>query len=129
MAEQKLVSIRVDAKDRRRRLVRLTPKGFAMVESLSPVVDASARKVVVGLTEAEEVRLLQLLDKAVISTAKMHAERRTRRKDSDAAGLGAGLGQPSEGLAAGLAAARLARMAAASVDEIVDEDDDPSSDT
>lgn len=84
MAEQKLVSIRVDTRDRRRRLVRLTPKGFAMVESLSPVVDACARKVVVGLTEAEEVRLLQLLDKAVISTAKMHADRRTRRgKDAE----------------------------------------------
>ncbi len=85
MAEQKLVSIRVDAKDRRRRLVRLTPKGYAMVESLSPVVDQASRRVVVGLTEAEEVRLLQLLDKAVTSTAKMHADRRTRRKDPDAA--------------------------------------------
>lgn len=84
MAQNKLVSIRVDVKDRRRRLVRLTPKGYAMVESLSPVVDQASRKVVVGLSEAEEVRLLQLLDKAVTSTAKMHAERRTRRKDPGA---------------------------------------------
>jgi DNA-binding MarR family transcriptional regulator len=82
MAEQKLVAIRVDTKDRRRRLVRLLPKGVAMVESLSPVVDAAARRVVVGLTEAEEVRLLQLLDKAVSST-RGHAERRGRRKESD----------------------------------------------
>lgn len=81
MAEQKLVAIRVDAKDRRRRLVRLLPKGFAMVESLSPVVDAAARRVVMGLTEAEELRLLQLLDKAV-SSSRMQAERRGRRREA-----------------------------------------------
>jgi DNA-binding MarR family transcriptional regulator len=89
MAEQKLVSIRVDAKDRRRRLVKLTPKGMQMFESLSPVVDQASRKVIVGLTEPEEVRLLQLLDKAVTSTAKMHAERRRVRRDDTSALLAA----------------------------------------
>lgn len=82
MAEQKLVAIRVDTKDRRRRLVRLLPKGFAMVESLSPVVDAATRRVVMGLSEAEETKLLQLLDKAV-STTRVQTERRGRRREPE----------------------------------------------
>lgn len=79
MAESKLVSIRVDPKDRRRRLVRLTPKGFSLVESLSPVVDQATRGVIVGLDEHEEQQLLGLLDKAVIATMQLHAERKARR--------------------------------------------------
>jgi DNA-binding MarR family transcriptional regulator len=79
MAKEKLVTIKVDARDRRRRLVRLTPKGRALEEALSPVVDAAARQVVTGLTEKDEQALLALLDKAVTATAAMHAERRARR--------------------------------------------------
>ncbi|MFO0682256.1 MAG: MarR family winged helix-turn-helix transcriptional regulator [Sandaracinus sp.] len=67
MAEEKLVSIKVDARDRRRRLVRLTAKGKAMAEALAPVVDAGARNVFSGLSEAEEQRLLGLLDKLCAS--------------------------------------------------------------
>lgn len=67
MAEDKLVSIKVDARDRRRRLVRLTAKGKAMAEALAPVVDAGARNVFSGLSEAEEQRLLGLLDKLCAS--------------------------------------------------------------
>jgi DNA-binding MarR family transcriptional regulator len=92
MAEQKLVGIRVDTRDRRRRLVRLLPAGFAMVESLSPVVDAAARRVVGGLSETEEVQLLKLLDKAV-SSSRQHAERRGRRRGTEglaADGIGPG---------------------------------------
>jgi DNA-binding MarR family transcriptional regulator len=67
MAEEKLVSIKVDARDRRRRLVRLTAKGKAMAEALAPVVDSMARNVFQGLTEADEQRLLALLDKVCAS--------------------------------------------------------------
>lgn len=63
MAEEKLVSIKVDARDRRRRLVRLTNKGKALIEALAPVVDAAARNMIVGLTEQEEQKLLHLLDR------------------------------------------------------------------
>jgi DNA-binding MarR family transcriptional regulator len=74
MAEEKLVSIKVDARDRRRRLVRLTPKGKALAEALAPVVDAMARNVFSGLTEAEEQRLLSLLDKVCASVVMTHAQ-------------------------------------------------------
>jgi hypothetical protein len=56
-----------------------------MVESLSPIVDAAARRVVGGLSETEEVKLLQLLDKAV-SSSRQHAERRGRRRGAEGAG-------------------------------------------
>lgn len=114
MAEQKLVSIKVDAKDRRRRLVRLTPKGMQMFESLSPVVDQASRKVIVGLTEPEEVRLLQLLDKAVTSTAKMNADRRRARRDDTSALLAA--------------AARRTAAGASGEHDAVGEDDDMGDD-
>lgn len=80
MAEEKLVTIKVDARDRRRRLVRLTSKGKALAEALAPVVDAMARNVFSGLSEAEEQRLLALLDKACASVVltKTPAQRRTR---------------------------------------------------
>jgi DNA-binding MarR family transcriptional regulator len=93
MAEQKLVGIKVDTRDRRRRLVRLLPAGFAMVESLSPVVDAAARRVVGGLSEIEEVKLLQLLDKAV-SSSRQRAERRGRRRGAE--GLGGSEGSAGD---------------------------------
>ncbi len=80
MAEEKLVSIKVDARDRRRRLVRLTTKGKALAEALAPVVDAGARNVFSGLSEAEEQRLLALLDKlcASVVMTKSPATRRSR---------------------------------------------------
>jgi DNA-binding MarR family transcriptional regulator len=80
MAEEKLVSIKVDARDRRRRLVRLTAKGKALAEALAPVVDGAARNVFSGLSEAEEQRLLSLLDKlcASVVMTKSPASRRSR---------------------------------------------------
>lgn len=80
MAEEKLVSIKVDARDRRRRLVRLTAKGKALAEALAPVVDSMARNVFSGLSEAEEQRLLSLLDKACASVVltKSPTQRRSR---------------------------------------------------
>ena len=56
------------------------PKGFSLVESLSPVVDQATRGVVVGLNEPEEQKLLALLDKAVMATMQLHAERKARRR-------------------------------------------------
>jgi DNA-binding MarR family transcriptional regulator len=81
MAEEKLVSIKVDARDRRRRLVRLTTKGKALAEALAPVVDAGARNVFSGLSEAEEQRLLSLLDKlcASVVMTKSPSSRRVPR--------------------------------------------------
>ena len=81
MADEKLVSIKVDARDRRRRLVRLTTKGKTLAEALAPVVDAGARNVFSGLSEAEEQRLLSLLDKlcASVVMTKTSSSRRMPR--------------------------------------------------
>lgn len=68
MAEHKLLTTKVDPKDRRRRLVRITGKGRRLQESLAPIVDEAVRNVVTGLTEDEERQLLALLDKTVIAT-------------------------------------------------------------
>lgn len=67
MGEMKLASIKIDAADRRRRLVRLTPKGLAFEQALEPVVDAAMRHAVMGLEEHEEYELLRILDKMVQS--------------------------------------------------------------
>jgi DNA-binding MarR family transcriptional regulator len=67
LGEQKLVTIKVDAQDRRRRLVRLTPKGLAFEQALEPVVDMAMRHAVIGLEEDEEYELLRILDKTVRS--------------------------------------------------------------
>lgn len=82
MQQKKLVTIKVDARDRRRRLVRLTAKGRALEESLSPLVDAAVRNTVTGLNEDEERMLLALLDRAVAATMRLHKERRRRNAAS-----------------------------------------------
>ena len=81
MAEEKLVSIKVDARDRRRRLVRLTAKGKALIEALAPVVDSAARNMIVGLTEQEEQKLLQLLDRACACVVVTKSAGRARRSE------------------------------------------------
>jgi len=81
LAEMKLVTIKVDAQDRRRRLVRLTPKGVAFEQALEPVVDAAMRHAVIGLDENEEYELLRILDKTVRSMIEVLAVvRRDRRR-------------------------------------------------
>lgn len=81
MGEMKLVQIKVDTKDRRRRLVRLTPKGMAFEQALEPVVDAAIRHAVIGLEESEEYELLRILDKTVRSMMEvLSMVRRDRRK-------------------------------------------------
>jgi DNA-binding MarR family transcriptional regulator len=81
MAEEKLVSIKVDARDRRRRLVRLTAKGKALIEALAPVVDAAARNMIVGLSEQEEQKLLHLLDRACACVVMSKGAGRGRRSE------------------------------------------------
>lgn len=80
MVREKLVVVRTDPTDRRRRLVRLTPKGRALEESLSPLVDAAVRNMVSGLEEGEERLLLSMLDRAVVATMRTEGERRRRRR-------------------------------------------------
>ncbi len=83
MAEEKLVTVRVDSRDRRRRLVRLTTKGRALEESLAPVIDGIVRNLVTGLDEQEEQILLRLVDKAVMATLafqSVRGGRKTRRE-------------------------------------------------
>jgi MarR family transcriptional regulator, organic hydroperoxide resistance regulator len=77
MSAQKLVTVKVDAADRRRRLVRLTAKGRALEESLSPLVERAVRNMTTGLTEDEERLFLSLLDRVVLGT--MHIEGQRRR--------------------------------------------------
>lgn len=81
LAEMKLVTIKVDAQDRRRRLVRLTPKGIAFEQALEPVVDAAIRHTVMGLEEHEEYEFLRILDKTVRSMIEvMNIVKRERRR-------------------------------------------------
>lgn len=81
LAEMKVVTIKVDAKDRRRRLVRLTPKGVAFEQALEPVVDAAIRHTVIGLEEDEEYEFLRILDKTVRSMIEvMNIVKRDRRR-------------------------------------------------
>jgi MarR family transcriptional regulator, organic hydroperoxide resistance regulator len=80
MANDKLVTIKVDAKDRRRRLVRLTAKGRALEESLSPLVDAAVRNMVTGFSDEEAIFLVQVLDKAVRGTMETEQDRRRRSR-------------------------------------------------
>lgn len=63
LTEMKLVTVKVDMGDRRRRLVRLTQKGFDYEQALEPVVDRAIRHIVLGLDEREEYELLRILDK------------------------------------------------------------------
>ncbi|AKF08092.1 MarR family winged helix-turn-helix transcriptional regulator [Sandaracinus amylolyticus] len=80
MAKDKQVTIKVDARDRRRRLVRLTAKGRALEESLSPLVDSAVRNMVTGFTDEEAMFLVQLLDKAVRSTMDRETDRKRRSR-------------------------------------------------
>lgn len=90
MGEMKLISIKVDQTDRRRRLVRLTPKGVSFEQALEPVVDAAMRHAVMGLEEHEEYELLRILDKMVQSMMAVlsivqKGRRRARVRKSTAA--------------------------------------------
>ena len=90
MGEMKLISIKIDQTDRRRRLVRLTPKGQAFEQALEPVVDAAMRHAVMGLEEHEEYELLRILDKMVQSmmavlTIVQKGRRRARVRKTAAA--------------------------------------------
>jgi DNA-binding MarR family transcriptional regulator len=79
--DMKLVAIKVDPQDRRRRLVRLTAKGEAFEQALEPVVDAAMRHAVIGLDENEEYELLRILDKTVRSMVEvLDVVRRDRRR-------------------------------------------------
>lgn len=84
MEREKLVAIKIDARDRRRRLVRLTVKGRALEESLSPLVDAAVKHIVPGFREEEANLLVQMLDRACQATMAREEVRkrraRTRRK-------------------------------------------------
>ena len=62
-----LVERREDPKDRRRVLVRLTPKGLQRIESAAEARFRSARAAVSGLTERERQRLDQLLRKVLLA--------------------------------------------------------------
>jgi len=75
MVDQGLLTTKVDPEDRRRRIVQLTARGRRLQESLSPEVDAAARRVVTGLTPEEERQLLALLDKTVAATRELHAKK------------------------------------------------------
>ncbi|GAB4197069.1 MAG: hypothetical protein OHK0013_04840 [Sandaracinaceae bacterium] len=97
MSEMKLVTVKVDAKDRRRRLVRLTPKGIAFEQALEPVVDAAMRHAVIGLEEHEEYELLRILDKTVRSMMEVLSVARRDRRRSRARATGPVLPpEPSE---------------------------------
>lgn len=65
LAERKLVSVRVDASDRRKKVIALTSEGESFARTLEPVVDAAMRRLVGGLDEGEERELLRILDKAL----------------------------------------------------------------
>jgi DNA-binding MarR family transcriptional regulator len=75
LVDQGLLTTAVDPEDRRRRIVRLTADGRRLQETLSPEVDAAARRVVVGLDDAEERQLLALLDKAVTATRELQSNK------------------------------------------------------
>lgn len=86
MANEKLVTIKIDARDRRRRLVKLTPKGRALEESLSPLIDTAVRNMVPGFSEHEATFLMQMLDRACSATMQRENERRRRSRRRGANG-------------------------------------------
>ncbi|MDQ3035727.1 MAG: MarR family transcriptional regulator [Myxococcota bacterium] len=90
MANEKLVTIKIDARDRRRRLVKLTSKGRALEESLSPLIDTAVRNMVPGFSEHEATFLMQMLDRACSATMQRETERRrrSRRRGSNSNGSG-----------------------------------------
>jgi DNA-binding MarR family transcriptional regulator len=78
MQKEKLVTVKVDARDRRRRLVKLTPKGRALEESLSPLVENAVRNIVTELPETDVSFMFGLLDQAVQQAQKLEQARRRR---------------------------------------------------
>jgi DNA-binding MarR family transcriptional regulator len=74
MAHSGLVSTRVDPADKRQRFVRITPKGRALEEALTPVVDVAIEPYMVGLSAAEEQQLRDLLHKAHSAIVAMSAQ-------------------------------------------------------
>jgi DNA-binding MarR family transcriptional regulator len=81
MAEEKLVIIKIDSRDRRRRLVRLTPKGRALEESLSPLIDTAVRNMVPGWNDHEASLLLHVLERVCAATmAREQAPKKRIRK-------------------------------------------------
>jgi MarR family transcriptional regulator, organic hydroperoxide resistance regulator len=64
MSASGLVTTRVDPADKRQRFVRITAKGRALEQTLTPVVDTAIEPYMVGLSSAEEQQLRDLLQKA-----------------------------------------------------------------
>ena len=64
MAEDGLVTTRVDPSDKRQRFVRLTSKGRELESVLSPMVDAAMEPFQSILSEKEQAQLLALMKKA-----------------------------------------------------------------
>ena len=80
LSKDGLVSIDVDARDRRRRLVALTPEGQALEASLSPLVEGAVRAMVTGFQEEEAAVLVGMLDRAVQASMQREKERKRHRK-------------------------------------------------
>ncbi|MFM2416833.1 MAG: hypothetical protein RL385_1556 [Pseudomonadota bacterium] len=74
MAEAGLLTTRVDPKDKRQRFVRITAKGRALEQTLTPVVDAAIEPYMCGLTPDEEEEFLVLLQKAHRGMLSLHME-------------------------------------------------------
>lgn len=87
MAKDKQVTIKVDARDRRRRLVRITPKGRALEESLSPLVEAAVRDMLSGVSDEESLMVVQVLERVTTATMSREQEnkRRSRRRSANGA--------------------------------------------
>ena len=79
MAEEKLVTVRVDARDRRRRLVKPTAKGRPLEESLSPIIEGIVRSLVTGLSEDEERLLLSLANRVVFAILALEQKQKKGR--------------------------------------------------
>lgn len=75
-----LVSIEVDPRDRRRRLVALTAAGRALEASLSPLVEDAVRTMVTGFREEDAALLVGFLDHAVRATMEREQDRRRGRR-------------------------------------------------
>jgi DNA-binding MarR family transcriptional regulator len=84
MANEKLVTIKVDTRDRRRRLVKLTAKGRALEESLSPLIDTAVRSGLPDFDAQEAMFLMQMLERACSSAMEREQDRkrRSRRRPS-----------------------------------------------
>ena len=62
-----LVLRETSPRDRRAKVLRLTPEGLAQLDRASPLVEALQPEIVAGLTEAEQAEFLRLLDKATMT--------------------------------------------------------------